>query len=139
MRRDLRELSQDQNGEAETFEEHAERLLRKWQAILRLQDWDVTLKVVRFHEVHNDALAHCRHQILKNSAEIAVRTPQDLLPTERWPGDNDVELTIVHELLHVKLAPLSIPDRFEIEQEQIVESLARTLVRLAGEKEKPQP
>jgi hypothetical protein len=119
-----------------TFEQEAERLLRKWQAILRLQDWDITLKIGRFHEIHNEALAHCRHCTLKNSAEIMVRAPQDLLPAESWPGDNDVELTIIHELIHVKLSPLSIPDKLDVEQEQLVESLARTLVRLGGEKEK---
>lgn len=122
----------------ETFEQLADRLLKKWQEILRLQDWDIYLKIGRFHEVHNEALAHCRHSTTKNSAEIMLRAPQDLRPTESWPGDNDVELTIVHELLHIKFAPLSIPDRLEVEQEQIVESLARTLVRLAGEQEKPE-
>ena len=130
------DVAQGQGPPPETFDELAERMLRKWQTILRLQDWDIVLKVIRFYEVHNEALAACRHSITKLSAEITVRVPHDLPSTERWPGDNDVELSIVHELLHVKLAPLSIPDRLEVEQEQIVESLARTLVRLAGEKEK---
>jgi len=133
MRFRVRQLPSDQDGQAvETFEERATRLLKKWQHILRLDDWDVYLKFGRFHEVHNESLAHCRYKQSISSAEIMLLVPDDQRP-ESWPGNNNTELTIIHELLHVKLCMLETADSLTVRLEQVVESLARMLLSLAGE------
>jgi hypothetical protein len=114
---------------SETYRERAERLLRKWQRILRLQDWDVSITYGRWHEVHNGAHAHLHHSWERHEAHIVVRDPDDQKEPV-WLGDNEIEITIIHELLHLKFAGLNIPDTTVSEQEAVVESLARTLLKL---------
>jgi hypothetical protein len=114
----------------ETFQARVERLCRKWQVILRLQDWDLTITVGRWHEVHDEALAHTRRSEIRSHAELMFRDEADYRPTPAWPGDNNLELNVVHELLHLKLTPINIPKEREESEEKVVESLARAILRL---------
>ena len=117
------------------FVNRCEILLRKWQKILRLQDWDIRLKVVRWNDIIEEALGQHSSRLNTRDSLIKLRNPTDHPTNEDFPNDFDEELTIVHELLHVKLVPLQVPRTYTIEQEQIVESLARILLfqdRLIG-------
>lgn len=119
---------------SETVGERAERLLRKWQCILRLQDWDVFIRFGRWHEVHNEAHAHLHHSWERHEAHIVLRDPDDQKEPV-WIGDNADEVTIIHELLHLKFAGLGIADERYSEHEAVVESLARTLLKLEQKEE----
>jgi hypothetical protein len=107
----------------------ATRMLRKWQHIVRLEDWDIAINFGRWHEVHEEAVAHCHYSRARREAHLVIRHPDDWGP-ETWAGDNDMELTIVHELLHLKLSGLDNTDATKQVEEALVEQMARSLVRL---------
>lgn len=108
-----------------------EALCAKWQRILRLQDWDVVPKLVRWHEMPTDRLGECDHRLSKKMAVIRVLDPNDAPPNNAWP--HDPEKTLVHELLHLHFAPFRAePDTpADVAQEQVIDTLARALVALA--------
>lgn len=101
---------------------------RFWQRVLRLQDWDIIYEWKRYHELHGkDAEATCKIAHRHQMAWVSVRHPDDC-PPEHTP-DMDVDLTIVHELLHITLHPLS--DKPDTDTEEvIVEVLSRQIVKL---------
>lgn len=79
-----------------------DKLLKKWQKILLLQDWDI---LVKFH--HFDVMGcnqgFCKPHPDDRSAEIALVHPNDYDPSDRAPWPYDIEATLVHELLHIHL------------------------------------
>jgi hypothetical protein len=77
-----------------------EALCRIWQERLRLQDWDITVKVVRLHEFdHKGTAGDAETFIAKQCAVIRLVEHNDRLPDTMVPYDD--EMTLVHELLHV--------------------------------------
>ena len=111
--------------------EQLQALCREWQQVLRLQDWDVRCKFVRQREMTDSGCAgECRFQLEKKQAVIYVIDPIDWPPNCAWP--QDVEKTLVHELLHLHMAPFQ-PSHDTLEHvmmEQAIESIATGLVRL---------
>ena len=113
-------------------QEDLERLLAKWQRILRLQDWDVHLRVVRRWEMHNeDTMGECEYLLRKRCAVIRILDSADYDPGTPWPQDQ--ERTLVHELLHLAFAPFSRTEAGSAEavaEEQVIHALASALVAL---------
>ena len=103
--------------------------VRKWQAILHLQDWHVTAELAGLKDM-NDKFntgcimvhAECRE------AKIQVVPKEDR--AESWCRDHDYETLIVHELLHIFFDPFDTakgsPQR--LAEEQAVDAIARALV-----------
>lgn len=112
-------------------EQELQELCRLWQKRLRLQDWDVTVKVARQRDMDTDSLAECGHQIRKRTAEITLLDPIDYPPGEPQPQDHEVDL--VHELLHLHFAPFRAEDGSpeQIAQEQAIHAISKALVQLA--------
>ncbi len=97
-----------------------------WQRQLRLQDWDVRTSVVRYHDM-GVALGRCRSKVHGRDAIIEITCRADL-HSDASEEDRDLEVTLVHELLHLKFPPVS---RHQSEAlEQAIEATARALVRL---------
>lgn len=73
--------------------------LAEWQERLRLQDWRVETRLVRYHEVNEGCGANIVVNVPRRSARISVMVPGD------EPPDGDVSLDsegyLVHELLHL--------------------------------------
>jgi len=84
-----------------------ERLVKKWQPILRLEDWDIEISFGNFEQTKG-AAALCEWTLNEKKAEITV------LPRRKWPnnflGKGDYETTVVHELEHLHAARF---DRFK--------------------------
>ncbi len=105
-------------------------LLPEWQQRLRLQDWDVSLKF----EKYSEGLGNVRMCAKYKSAEIIIREPAFIDPDEL--GNKDLEVTLVHELLHVQAGHLTHflaekqNDRYYDEMERLVELTALALVKL---------
>ena len=73
-----------------------------WQKRLRLQDWDVEIKVVRHYDTtEEDVRAYVEFCDNKRTARITFVDPADLGP-ERWPVES-LEQSLVHELLHLHM------------------------------------
>lgn len=107
----------------------ATKALRKWQAILRLQDWDISLDFGRWHEIHDEAHAHCQYSRARREAHVMLRHPNDRAEA-LWVGDNCVELSVIHELMHLKMSGLDNSKASIMEEEAIAEQMARAFFLL---------
>jgi hypothetical protein len=77
-----------------------EKLLAKWQPILRLMDWDISVGYYRAYEMPENGVGACNVCVERNSAEIRVLHPCDLQP-DSTDNTKSVELTLIHELRHI--------------------------------------
>jgi hypothetical protein len=94
--------------------------LAYWQASLGLMDWMVGVKLVRAME--GNIVGQCRHSQVHQQADIELLDPYCYGPRE-----NDIEVTLVHELLHIHFAP------FEYEKADSPEGIAqeRAIIRIS--------
>lgn len=106
-------------------------LCAEWQRELRLQDWDVVAQYRRGHAMRDpDNQGECAWLPHKKLATIYILDPADYPPDASRP--QDVELTLVHELLHLHFAPF-VAERDsaeDIAQEVAIDQIARALVAL---------
>jgi hypothetical protein len=87
---------------AESF---AREKLSVWQKRLNLEDWDVALEVVRGSELKPKTLGNIRWDTEKKTAVLRVLDPADYrLPFHEML--DDMEFTVVHELIHLEIAPV---------------------------------
>ena len=102
-----------------------EKILRKCQKRLRLQDWVIDLKVVRKGTFPDTRVAQCQYFFRNMSAVISILDPRD--NDDDGYGMQNVESTIYHELLHIILSPAWKGDEPPSDdvQEQIIERLAK--------------
>ncbi len=104
-----------------------DRWLAKWQATLRLKDWDVKAELVdRLLIEGNDGA--CNHELKLRQAVIYVASKKG---RPDFVKPFDPENTLVHELIHLIFAPFQF--RLEgspecIAQEQAIDVLATALV-----------
>jgi hypothetical protein len=119
--------------------EQLEQKLKEWQKRLRLQDWIIQVRIARANELPENSMG-CVHAVLpKKMASIKVLDPIDYDHSLMVP--QDMEDTLVHELLHLHLEPIlqGIDDSKYIEVEQAIESISFGLVtalrEIGGEKE----
>ena len=83
--------------------------LRSWQKRLGLDDWTMTLQVVRQSEIDPNAWGSSHWDARAKTATIQVLDPRDY----NLKGADlrlDMECTIVHELVHIQVSPLDAPD-----------------------------
>lgn len=105
----------------------------EWQRILRLQDWDIAAKVCSLHEMTDkQAYGEVEPFPAKMHAYIRILDPEQVEEDSRpWV---DVERTLVHELLHLRLPltqrPNSDRDPDWLPTEQGLHTTADALVRL---------
>lgn len=103
-----------------------EKLCREWQVRLFLRDWEISVAYLPEDKME-EAQGVCDPYPKLRRASIGILRLEDY-PTDATP--QDVELTLVHELLHCyhhSSKPGSVADLFE---EQGVESAAKALVAL---------
>jgi hypothetical protein len=103
-------------------------LLKKWQAILRLQDWDITIKYKRHYDMDDNKAGGVSWIKRRKIARISVLDPIDI--GTGWNSE-DVEATVVHELLHIQFCMIDdfsgvSADLFE----QAIEATTNSLIRL---------
>lgn len=105
----------------------------EWQKVLRLQDWIITICICREREMSETGrAAEIEATLPKRMATIRILDPVD------YPPDlvelQDMELSLVHELLHIHLFPLFADRANEmtmIAEEQAIEAISRGLIELA--------
>ena len=100
-------------------------LLAKWQAIMRLQDWDVGIRYIRGYDMGND-LGRVTYTHTKKQANIRVLDPDDADP--EWLPQQDIEQTVVHELLHLHMEPWHAEGTDHLLMEQAVDAISGTLI-----------
>jgi hypothetical protein len=113
--------------------EQAEALCLEWQRTLRLQDWQIKVKIARGNglDLPEGIQGRCEWVIKRRSAFIRLLDPVDWDKTCLWP--QDMEVTLVHELLHLHMAPF---DEFkvgtpkDVAVEQAIVAISNALVTL---------
>jgi hypothetical protein len=106
------------------------RLFAKWIWRLRLRDWNIRWRVVRKGELPVDRSGACDSSAMKRTANIRILHPEDA--DSAWLDPYDLELTIVHELIHLHLASWALlfdeGDQANLFLEQAVHALSSTFV-----------
>jgi hypothetical protein len=105
--------------------------LPKWQRLLRLQDWNITVNVKRRYQMsEHDVLGLCRRHGDSKDADIDILSTKDI-EAHQEGDDADYELTLVHELLHIHFAYMDNDAPHARQQEElIVSTLSRAFVKL---------
>lgn len=104
-----------------------------WQRRLNLQDWNISIVVARATELKPRTLGNIHWDATKKTAIIRVLDPADyeLPPAAMF---DDMEFTVVHELIHLELAPvLSEFSRNEAnrrDEEHAVNQMADAMLKL---------
>lgn len=108
---------------------------QEWQKILRLQDWIINASIERARDMHStDVNGECSWQISKKMAKIKILDPIDY-PPGLMEGQ-DMEITLVHELLHCHYAGFDNFESNTLENsmlEQSIEAISMALVKLKRE------
>jgi hypothetical protein len=108
-----------------------------WQKRLNLQDWSIRVSVARSTELKPKTLGNIHWDSDKKTAVIHVLDPADYtLPFEAML--KDMEFTVVHELIHLELAPVLAPlqrsDENRRDEEHAVNHMAQALLDLDRDK-----
>src|SRR5882757_4123423 len=104
-----------------------------WQKRLKLEDWNVSVAVVRSNELKPKTLGNIHWDTDKKTALSRVLDPAEYqMPFHEML--DDMEFTVVHELIHLELAPLlsqfSRNEANRREEEHAVNHMADALLKL---------
>ena len=100
-----------------------------WQKRLNLEGWNITVQVARSSELKPRTLGNIHWDAEKKKAVIKVLDPADY--TLALPEMlEDVEFTVVHELIHLELSSLPRSEASRSEEEIAVNQIARALLAL---------
>jgi hypothetical protein len=104
-----------------------------WQKRLNLQDWNLSVMVSRASDLKPRTLGNVHWDLEKKTAVIRVLDPVDY----RLPPDQilkDIENTVVHELVHLEMAPtladLHRTDANRVQEETAVNRMVDALLAL---------
>ena len=114
------------NLEAERF---VDTRLSFWQERLQLTDWNVSIVMTRRGDLKNKTLGGIRWDKGKKTAVVAVMDASDYrVPCTEML--DDMEFTIVHELVHLELASLPRSEASRSNEEHAVNRIADALLKL---------
>jgi hypothetical protein len=110
--------------------EYVAKALKTWQTRLNLDKWKITADLVRSTALEPKTLGNVHWDTTVKEASISVLSTYDYkLPTQEML--DDMEFTVVHELLHIHLASLPHSAASRSPEEQAVNELARAFLKLA--------
>jgi hypothetical protein len=123
-------LAHERSVLAESF---ASARLSVWQKRLNLQGWDISVVVSRADGLKPKTVGNIHWDRDKKTATIRVLDPADYqLPLAAML--QDIEFTVVHELVHLEMAPvlsdLQRTDANRLKEEDAVNHMADALLNL---------
>lgn len=105
-----------------------------WQERMNLKNWDLRVELLRADQLEPNTLGNIHWDTDLKQARIGVMSPLDYhLPYNAMLAD--MEVTIVHELVHLELASLPRSDASRRVEEHAVNEITAALLRLAHHKE----
>jgi len=112
----------------------AQTACARWQRILNLRDWNVKVEIVKGENISDSrAIGGLNHFDHHRAAWIRLPRPEDVEPGI-FGDDDDQEVTLVHELLHIFPCLRSSDDpslsQRNLEIEQLIETVSRSMVAL---------
>ena len=109
-----------------TRQEEAEELIKHYQKVFRMMDWIMTITV------HDDPEKFERFGLgthYPNDQEVKYQVINPDKVPEKWEGVKDMEVTIVHEILHTRFFYCFKPKkRHNHHQEMAIETTAKVIV-----------
>ena len=118
--------SREQSQLAERF---VNERLSVWSKRLNLEGWQISVIMTRRDDLKENTLGGVRWDKGKKSAVIKVQDASDYRLPLREMLD-DMELTIVHELVHLELSSLPRSEASRSSEEKAVNEIAGALLRL---------
>ncbi len=112
---------------ASPVDEFLEQKLASWQKRLKLDEWKITVTLTPRAALKPGTLGGIKWDKKKHTAAIAIIAPADYHMTEAAMLD-DMEFTIVHELVHLELASLPKSEASRSTEEFAVNQLADALL-----------
>ena len=107
--------------------------LAVWRQRLKLEGWRISVALTRRNDLKPKTLGGIRWDRGKQSAVIWMLDPSDYRLPFREMLD-DMELTIVHELVHLQLASLPRSEASRSSEEHAVNGIAEALLKLDRQK-----
>jgi len=112
--------------------------LQFWQRRLNLQKWTIRIELVRSTSLKPKTLGNIHWDADAMKAEIEVQSSYDYeLPLQEML--NDMEFTVVHELVHLQLSSLPRSEASRSAEEHAVNELTRAFLKLAKPSGEPPP
>jgi hypothetical protein len=110
------------------LEAHLDHQMKMWQKRLSLEDWNLTVRLVRQSEIEPNSWGMAEWDPVAKTGTISVLDPRDY---NLHGGELklDMECTIVHELVHIQVSPLDARD--ETVREGVVNKLMGALMNRA--------
>jgi hypothetical protein len=103
--------------------------LAVWRQRLKLEEWRISIVMTRHSDLKPKTLGGIRWDKTKKSAVLWVLDASDYQLPFREMLD-DMELTIVHELVHLELASLPRSEAGRSSEEHAVNGIAEALLGL---------
>lgn len=106
-------------------ESHLDRQLKSWQKRLGMEDWRLTVRLVRQKDLDKATWGNAEWDPFEKTGTISVLDPIDY----NLKGGGlrlDMECTIVHELVHIQVSPLDARD--ENVREDVVNRIMTALL-----------
>jgi hypothetical protein len=110
------------------LESRLDRQMKFWQKRLGLEEWNLSLRVVRQSQIDPDSWGTAEWYPESKTGVINVLDPRDY----NLKGGNlkqDMECTIVHELVHIQVSPLKAEDAAE--REEVVNKIMAAVLNRA--------
>ncbi|HTQ55349.1 MAG TPA: hypothetical protein VMI94_12865 [Bryobacteraceae bacterium] len=106
-------------------EYHLDQKLRSWQKRLGMDDWRLSVRLVRQKDLDKNTWGNAEWDPAYKTGTISVLDPVDY----NLKGGElklDMECTIVHELVHIQVSPFAAPD--ENVREDVVNRIMTALL-----------
>ena len=114
---------------AEVAVSYVNERLAIWQTRLNLQDWKISIVMAHQSELKPKTLGNIHWESDKRTAVIRVLDASDYKMPFREMLD-DMEFTVVHELIHLELSSLPRSDASRREEEHAVNQITDALLKL---------
>lgn len=125
----------DANGQ-----EMLEKDIKRWIKILELGEWDIKVKIKRKDDLENENNSgEIRFNFVHKEAIVSLLDSVDYINED---FGQDMECTLVHELLHLKFAILDVEGKDITDNQlghQLLHDMAKALVRVDRMKYYEQP
>ncbi|WP_298833854.1 hypothetical protein [uncultured Planococcus sp.] len=109
-----------------------QKRLDYWQRRLRLLDWHLTIAKERRKKMPNEAQAYCQTNRASKISHIGILHESDY--GTNTPTPQDMDWSIVHELLHVHISGIKAEEfEWSLQEEQAIDAMAYAYITLDRE------
>ena len=120
----------------ETQLQELQKLCAEWQKKLHLQEWNINVNILPKNRMDmEDTDGEIWHSIESVDAEINLLDPADARGRQ---SPYDMEVVLVHELLHTLFLPFAPEDKESLQHkfmERAIDRIAHVLVEMKREEE----